>query len=79
MHVTYLTDPVIPSSNCVEHDIRLHPRGSQSEGYVQVCVNGAWGGICSGGISSGASHLMCAQLGYQPRGKINNVVQSLSQ
>ena len=65
-----MIDPILPPSNCADYDIRLHPRGSQSEGYVQVCINGAWGGICNGGISYDASHLMCAQLGYQQQGEL---------
>ena len=36
---------------------------------VQICLNGAWGTICNGGIGYGAPQLMCTQLGFQTRGK----------
>ena len=34
-------------------------------GIVQICLNGVWGTICSGGLNNGAPQLMCAQLGFQ--------------
>ena len=70
---TSYIDPSLSSVNCTDYDIRLHqPKGDlRNRGTVQICLNGVWGSICSGGIGYGASHLMCAQLGYQRQG--NNV------
>ena len=37
---------------------------------MQVCLNGAWGAVCSGGVGYGASNLMCSQLGFQRQGTV---------
>ena len=40
-----------------------------NRGIVEMCLNGVWGTICSGGLDYGARRLMCAQLGFHGAGK----------
>ena len=67
--INCFVDPGPSPSNCTDYDIRLGEDNSLNRGIVQMCLNGAWGAICSGGIRYGASQLMCAQLGFQRRGR----------
>ena len=56
-------------SNCTDYDIRLSEKSSMNRGIVQMCLNGVWGTICSGGLDYGAPQLMCSQLGFPGPGK----------
>jgi deleted-in-malignant-brain-tumors protein 1 len=60
-----ISDPSPLPSNCTDYDVRLNQKSSMNRGIVQICLNGIWGTICSGGLNYGASQLMCAQLGFQ--------------
>ncbi|XP_019860164.1 PREDICTED: deleted in malignant brain tumors 1 protein-like [Amphimedon queenslandica] len=52
-------------SNCTSGDIRLT---ASYEGRVEICVNEAWGTICSAGWSNTDANVVCKQLGYLPIG-----------
>ena len=63
-------DPAPSPSNCTDYDVRLHPTevDSPSRGMLQICLSGAWGAVCDGGIGYNAHHHTCTQLGFQRRG-----------
>lgn len=52
--------------------MRISPFSSYSQqiGWVQVCVNGVWGGICGEFFNDEDAIVVCRQLGYTPIGKL---------
>ena len=49
-------------TQCVENSIQLVSELSQSEGYVLICLDGAWGEIEYG--NAAAATVACRQLGF---------------
>ena len=49
-------------AQCVENSIKLVGELSQSEGYVLICFEGAWGKIEYG--NTAAATVVCRQLGF---------------
>ena len=60
--------PTTLPSNCTNGDVRLSGGSSSSEGYVQVCINNAWGSVCGSNWDSQDGNVVCGQLGLLPRG-----------
>ena len=48
-------------SNCTTGDMRLV--GSDDEGRLEVCVNSAWGAVCSDNFDSSDAAVACEALG----------------
>ena len=61
-------------ANCTNGEIRLMGGSGPHEGRVEVCVNEAWGTVCSSGWSNSDAKVVCTQLGYLPRGLINFIL-----
>ena len=63
----------VVQSNCSDGDVRLEGGSNEYEGRVEICINQAWGTICSGstysrwGVTDG--RVVCKQLGHQQFGK----------
>ena len=53
-------------ADCAEGEIRLINGKDKSEGTVELCINHAWGTICSSKKNWGTidSNVVCRQLGY---------------
>ena len=75
----YYIDPAPSPSNCTDYDVRLHQiqGGVTKGGVLQICLNGAWGAVCNGGIESDGSSLICAQLGFHGHGKLSSFIPSV--
>ena len=59
----------VNETNCTNGDIRLVGGTSgPHEGRVEVCINKAWGTVCSTGWSNTDANVVCKQLGYLPIG-----------
>ena len=50
--------------------MRLVDGGRPHEGRIEVCVNKAWGTVCSNGWGITDAKVVCNQLGYLPFGTI---------
>ena len=44
------------------------------EGTVEVCVNEAWGTVCSDSWNNADAGIVCAQLGYPSSGSISMII-----
>lgn len=53
-------------AQCVENDIKLVGELSQREGFVSICLEGAWGKIGYG--NPAAATVVCRQLGFSIEG-----------
>lgn len=54
----------------MDGDIRLAGSSVSYEGRVEICINHAWGDVCDEGWDVTDANVACAQLGFQPLGKI---------
>ena len=81
MSIIYLLGTVdinTTMANCEDGDVRLVGGSTQYEGRVEVCINQAWGTVCSSKFSSWGSkyyywetpdsNVVCRQLGYMDFG-----------
>ena len=59
--VCQLSD-VARAGNCTHGDIRLVNGTSQINGRFEVCINNAWGTMCSGQVFSKEAAVVCRQL-----------------
>ena len=62
-------------ANCTEGDVRLFGRVKKAVGYVEICLNGSWNGLCPeylfiSGWSYNNARVVCKQLGYPYTGII---------
>ena len=55
-------------ANCINGEVRLVGGSGPHEGRVEVCVNKAWGTVCSNSWSTADANIVCRQLGYSPLG-----------
>ncbi|XP_019862605.1 PREDICTED: deleted in malignant brain tumors 1 protein-like [Amphimedon queenslandica] len=58
----------VQQSNCTNGMIRLVNGSGPHEGRVEVCINKAWGTVCSNGWTNTDANVVCKQLGYLPMG-----------
>ena len=54
----------VKQANCTNGDVRLVNGSGPHEGRVEICVNEAWGTVCSNSWSSYDAKVVCRQLGY---------------
>ena len=53
----------VTSSNCTDGDVRLIGGDNEFGGRVEVCINRAWGTVCSRYWGSEEARVVCNQLG----------------
>ena len=54
---------------CKNGSIQLQG-GTQTQGRVEVCVNGTWGTVCSDFWDNADASVVCIQLGYSQYGML---------
>lgn len=63
-----LIDISVNVSNCDHGALRLVNGPIQSEGRVEICINGVWGSVCDDSWGTNDANVVCRQLGYYPSG-----------
>ena len=58
----------VQQSNCTNGEVRLVGGSGPHEGRVEVCVNEAWGTVCSNNWDTNDANVVCSQLEYLPIG-----------
>ena len=54
---------------CQDGDVRVVGGDTLLEGRVEVCLNRAWGTVCSRGFTEDEAHTVCTQLGLPFNGE----------
>ena len=55
-------------ANCSNGEIRLVGGSGPHEGRVEICINEAWGTVCSTSWDTDDANVVCKQQGYLPIG-----------
>ena len=63
------TAPEVPVEECSRGDIRLQDGLTVREGRVEVCINQAWGSICSDQFTEVDAGVVCTQLSFERNGQ----------
>ena len=56
-------------SECSSGDLRLVGGERESEGRVEICVEGFWGTVCDSGWDQREALVVCRQSGFSARGR----------
>ena len=59
----YSTALATPFANCTDGEVRLVGSVDGDEGRLEVCVNSAWGTVCSEGFGASDAAVACQSLG----------------
>ena len=62
---------VTNQSNCTDGDIQLVGGSNKYEGRIEVCVNQAWGTVCSYNQNNNVGKVVCGQIGAQTLGNVH--------
>ena len=54
--------------DCTNGDVRLTGGSNILEGIVEICINNAWGTVCTDSISEDDVEVICRQVGQLPPG-----------
>ena len=54
---------------CSSGDLRLVGGERESEGRVEICVEGFWGTVCDSGWSQREALVVCKQSGFEEKGR----------
>ena len=83
-NISYLS-PAIPSpndatvvcqaqstqiANCSNGDIRLVNGTNELEGRLEICINNAWGSVCSQGFTEDDAKVVCQQIKFPFNGML---------
>ena len=61
--------PAIDAS-CMNGAVRLVGGQSNTEGTVEICVNGVWGSVCDDSWGKEEAAVVCQQLDFQGASKL---------
>lgn len=64
------SDPSTEAANCTTGEHRLVNGPNPLEGRVEICINNAWGTVCSTAFSENEAEVICRNLGLLPSGKV---------
>lgn len=58
-----LAPGIVNNDTCTDGQVRLMSGTTPLEGRLEICINRAWGTICSDGFSEDDAHVACNGLG----------------
>ena len=59
-------EPSTSAGDCSYGDVRLVNGSSPLEGRVEICINNAWGSVCTDAVSEDDVEVICRQIGQLP-------------
>ena len=54
---------------CKDGELRLIGGKIEQEGFVEVCMGGAWGSLCLSSLDYKTGHVVCSRLGHKGKGE----------
>ena len=71
IHFILVAINVANQSNCTDGDIQLVGGSNKYEGRIEICVNQAWGTVCSYSHNNNVGKVVCGQIGAQTLGNVH--------
>ena len=62
---------MVSIDNCKEGAVRLVNGQNVRRGLVQVCINQAWGTVCSNQFFTREAQVVCSQMNFERDGEFN--------
>ena len=62
MSPNFELDQSTSKANCADGDVRL-TGGNETRGRLEVCINDAWGTVCSNSFGENEAAVACGRLG----------------
>ena len=59
----------LEKGGCEDGEVRLQAGLAPSNGYVELCLDRTWVGICSDGLDVSHARAVCNQLNFDPQGR----------
>lgn len=59
----------VPVEDCKNGSIRLQDGLTVREGRVEICINQAWGSVCSVQFTEVDAGVVCSQLSFERQGQ----------
>ena len=61
--ISFTADVASIDTNCTDGEVRLVNGDNVLEGRLEICINRAWGTVCSDGFSEDDAHVVCKGIG----------------
>ena len=61
--ISFTADVVRVDTNCTDGEVRLVNGDNVLEGRLEICINRAWGTVCSDGFSEDDAQVVCKGIG----------------
>ena len=68
LQIFQFSDQETEMENCTQADVRLQDGPNVREGRLEICINKAWGTVCSTQFSDDDAAVACSQMKFERTG-----------